>query len=626
MSDIIHVLPDSVANQIAAGEVIQRPSSVIKELVENAIDAKAKSIHILITDAGKTSIQVIDNGIGMSATDARLAFERHATSKIKTASDLFNLHTMGFRGEALASMAAVAQITLKTKRKEDDLGTLIQIEGSEVITQEEITAPVGTSFTIKNLFFNVPARRKFLKGNQVELKHIINEFERIVLVHPDIAFTLTHNESELYNLPESTLFQRILNLYKNISNSFKQQLIHVHNETDIVKVEGYIGSPQAARKKNAIQFFFVNGRYMRHPYFHKAVTACYEQLIPNGEMPNYFLYFTVDPASIDVNVHPTKTEIKFSNENIIWQILTAIIKETLGKANAVPTIDFDQVDAPDIPVLTNDSFIQTPEVSFDHSYNPFENTYVSPKRSSSTFIPNRNISGWEQLYNNSNLKEEIPNWEDESFEFTPESHFFPQESPIEKQFFQENDYKSEYLSVKGKYLITTVKSGLMLIDQHRAHVRILYEQYLHQIHNKQGFSQQILFPERLDLTMTDAITLEMIWDELHYIGFNLSKLGKESFAINAVPSNTEGLQAIQIIESLIHEASDKGIKIKEQIEETIAFSMAKAAAIPYGLILNNKEIDKLIEDLFILQNNAYTPDGKCIYTILSNNDLDKFFK
>lgn len=628
MSDVIHVLPDSVANQIAAGEVIQRPASVVKELVENAIDAQAQHIHVVIVDSGKTSIQVIDDGKGMSPTDARLSLERHATSKIRTAADLFALHTMGFRGEALASIVAVAQVTLKTRRKEDELATLIDVEGSEVVKQEETMAPAGTSIMVKNLFYNVPARRKFLKSNTVELKHIITEFERIVLVHPDISFTLVHNDSELYSLPATNLLQRILNIYKTVSNSLKQQLIHVVSETSVGKIEGYIGTPQAARKKNAVQFFFVNGRYMRHPYFHKAVMGCYEHLIPQEEAPNYFLYFSVDPSTIDVNVHPTKTEIKFSNESVIWQILTAAVKETLGKANAIPTIDFDQADAPDIPVLNYENSIHPPEVYFDQSYNPFERSFhTTSGNTGMKASPRRNISGWEQLYNpatnNDSFSADV---ESNSFEFTPDNYFFPEKEPSNNELFQEERYNTEVISVKGKYLLTAVKSGVMLIDQHRAHVRILYEQYLSQITHKQGVSQQLLFPERLELTLSESVTLEAIWDELHYIGFNLSRLGKESFSINAVPTGIEGLQPTKIIENLIHDASEKSEKVTTKIEETVALSMAKTAAIPYGLILNNQEIEKLISDLFRIQANNYTPDGKPIYKIISNDDLDKHLK
>ena len=369
MSDIIQLLPDSVANQIAAGEVIQRPASVIKELVENAVDAKASLIQVILKDAGRTLIQVIDNGKGMSATDARLAFERHATSKIRVADDLFSLHTMGFRGEALASIAAIAQVELRTKRKEEEMGTLITLAASTVESQECVSCPTGSNFCVKNIFYNVPARRKFLKSNQVELSNIINEFERIALINPEVSFILKHNDNELFNLQPGNFRQRIVSIY---GKGMNQQLLPLEIETSLIKISGYIGKPEAARKRNALQYFFVNGRYMRHPYFHKAVMQSYEQLIPVGEMPNYFINFTVEPSQIDVNIHPTKTEIKFENEQAIWQIISATVKEALGKFSAVPSIDFDMADAPEIPIFQKNNPVAPPKSNFNPSYNPFK--------------------------------------------------------------------------------------------------------------------------------------------------------------------------------------------------------------------------------------------------------------
>ena len=362
MSDIIHLLPDSVANQIAAGEVIQRPASVIKELVENAIDADAQNIHVLVTDAGKTCIQIIDDGKGMSETDARLSFERHATSKIREAADLFALRTMGFRGEALASIAAVAQVELKTRLESEELGTKLVIAGSKVESQEAVSCSKGSNFSVKNLFFNVPARRKFLKANSTELSNILAEFERIALVHPEVAFSLYSNDSELFNLPVSPLRQRILAIF---GKKLNQQLLNIEVNTTMVKISGYIAKPETARKKGAHQYFFVNGRYMRHPYFHKAVMEAYEQLIPTGEQISYFIYFNVDPANIDVNIHPTKTEIKFENEQAIWQILSASVKESLGKFSAIPSIDFDTEDMPDIPAFEEKMSSEPPKIHYN---------------------------------------------------------------------------------------------------------------------------------------------------------------------------------------------------------------------------------------------------------------------
>ncbi|MCD8287351.1 MAG: DNA mismatch repair endonuclease MutL, partial [Porphyromonadaceae bacterium] len=402
MSDIIHLLPDSVANQIAAGEVIQRPASVVKELIENAIDAEATEIQIFIKDAGRILIQVVDNGKGMSETDARLSFERHATSKISSANDLYTLRTMGFRGEALASIAAVAQVELRTRRVDDEIGTMIIISASKVERQEYISCPPGSNFMIKNIFFNLPARRKFLKSNQVEFGFILSEFERTALINTDIAFRLVHNDVEICNLPKSNFRQRIVDLFgKNIN----QYLLPVNVQTSIVSITGYIGHPEAVRKRNPWQYFFVNGRYMRHPYFYKAVISNYEQLLPIGGMPHYFLHLQVDPATIDVNIHPTKTEIKFENEQPIWQILSAAVKEALGKSNVAPTIDFDTENAPEIPVLHDGQQVHSPKVTFSPDYNPFKKD--TPKWRSND-VSRRINYDWTQLYKNFQTNRDLP--------------------------------------------------------------------------------------------------------------------------------------------------------------------------------------------------------------------------
>lgn len=623
MSDIIHLLPDSVANQIAAGEVIQRPASVIKELVENSIDAGASSIQIRVKDAGRTSIQVIDNGLGMSPTDARLSFERHATSKINNAADIYSLHTMGFRGEALASIAAVAQVELKTRRAEYELGTSILMTGSIIEKQEPISTPVGSSFTVKNLFFNVPARRKFLKSNDIELRHIISEFERIVLVHPDISFSLFHNDIELYQLPESSLKQRILHTHKSSLNSFSQQLLTIHAETTLGTIDGFVGDPQAARKRNAIQYLFVNGRFMRHAYFHKAVLSCYEQLIPSGEMPNYFLYFTVDPSSIDVNVHPTKTEIKFENEAILWKIVTAAVKEALGKSTAIPSIDFDQVDAPEIPILTIGDEIRAPKIEYNPSYNPF-------RSSGGYHNTSKAPAGWETLYSRFENSGLVPPSEQTPEADYSENPFTPQVSIPEQtgQFFSsgEMSQSASYLPFKGHYLMTSVKSGLMIIDQRRAHIRILFDIYMNSLRNKQGFSQRLLFPEQMDLSVSEGLVLSEIWDDLHFIGFEINELGDNAYSINAVPSGIEGMNPVTLIQQMIHSAINQGDDLKEGVEERIALSLARSTAIPYGQPLSSEEVQKLIDDLFRTESPGYTPDGKKILHILSNEEIDKLFK
>ncbi len=615
MSDIIRLLPDSVANQIAAGEVIQRPASVIKELVENSIDAEAKEIHILITDAGRTCIQVIDDGKGMSETDARLSFERHATSKIREAADLFALTTMGFRGEALASIAAVAQVDLKTRSGKEELGTIISVSGSAVERQETISCPKGSNFSVKNLFFNVPARRKFLKSNQTELSNILTEFERIVLVHPDVAFTLHSNDAELFNLPASSLRQRIISVF---GKKLNQQLLTVEVDTTLVKISGYVAKPDASRKKGAHQYFFVNGRYMRHPYFHRAVTEAYEKLVPVGEQVSYFLYLEVDPADIDVNIHPTKTEIKFENEVPIWQILAASIKESLGKFNEVPSIDFDMEGMPDIPAYDGSSALQPPKLNFDPNFNPFQksgSTYSRPK------------VDWDNLYKGLEKAERktqaasLPDVEESSAPVDPEpqqSTLYEAEAVAEKSALQ--------LQLKGKFILISVKSGLMIIDQQRAHVRVLFDQYLQQIKNHQGVAQGVLFPEILELPASEAAVLEEISDDLYAIGFDLSNLGGGSYAINGVPAGIEGLSPMQLIRSMVHTAMEKGSDVKEEVHNALALTLAKAAAIVYGQVLSNGEMTKLVDSLFACATPNYTPDGKKVLSVIKEEEIEKPFK
>lgn len=624
MSDIIHLLPDSVANQIAAGEVIQRPASVIKELVENAIDADARNIHVLVTDAGKTCLQVIDDGKGMSETDARLSFERHATSKIKEASDLFALRTMGFRGEALASIAAVAQVELKTRPESEELGTKITIAGSKVESQEAVSCPKGSNFSIKNLFFNIPARRKFLKANSTELSNILTEFERIALVHPDVAFSLYSNDSELFNLPVSPLRQRILAVF---GKKLNQQLLSVEVNTTMIKVSGFVAKPETARKKGAHQYFFVNGRYMRHPYFHKAVMDAYEQLIPTGEQISYFLYFDVDPANIDVNIHPTKTEIKFENEQAIWQILSASVKESLGKFNAVPSIDFDTEDMPDIPAFEQVQSPEPPKVRYNSDFNPFKTastgggSYTRPR------------VDWEDLYGGlekaSKMNQPMPEPDDEE----PEE-FFPLEDIAVSPQVSPALYASKtvvekgnlHLQFKGRFILTSVKSGLMIIDQHRAHIRVLFDRYMIQISQKQGVSQGVLFPEILQLPVSEATILQSIMDDLSAVGFDLSNLGGGSYAINGIPSGVEGLNPVELVRNMLHTAMEKGNDVKEEIQSILALTLARAAAIVYGQVLTNEEMLNLVDALFACSAPNYTPDGRVVLSTIKEEDIEKLFK
>lgn len=624
MSDIIKLLPDSVANQIAAGEVIQRPSSVIKELVENSIDAGADDIHIILKEAGRSLIQVIDNGKGMSATDARLAFERHSTSKITCAEDLFSLHTMGFRGEALASIAAISQLELKTCRKEDSIGTKLLISASKCEKQEPEMCPVGANFIIKNLFFNVPARRKFLKSNQVELSNIIKEFEKLALVNHNVSFTLVHNDTTIYKLLGGSFKQRIIDLF---GRSLDMQLIPLKLDTSLIKIDGFISKPENSRKRNALQYFFVNGRYMRHPYFHKAVLTSYDELIANDVQPNYFLNFTVEPESIDVNIHPTKTEIKFENEAPIWQILSAAVKETLGKFSVVPSIDFDTEDAPEIPAFTNDTECTKPNIDFDPTYNPFE---VSKSKVNSGY--------------RSQLPNSLKNWEILGEGFTKSKIYQPDEEPLSPEPMVELPIKDNFISssifsdnadeeknniicfqLNGKYIVSSVSSGIILVDQHRAHVKVLYERYLKQIERDEIVSQGIMFPVMLHLTPAQGAVMGEITDGLNKLGFNLSHLGGNDWTVNGMPTGVEKLDIEDTILQVIDEVNEGGKELSAKLFDKIALSVARSGAIPYGKKLSNSEAEALVEDLLALPDPNYTPDGKKVINTLSLEQINKMF-
>ncbi|MBQ8501031.1 MAG: DNA mismatch repair endonuclease MutL [Bacteroides sp.] len=612
MSDIIHLLPDSVANQIAAGEVIQRPASVIKELVENSIDAGATEIHVLVTDAGKTNIQVIDNGKGMSETDARLSFERHATSKISRAADLFALRTMGFRGEALASIAAVAEVELKTRLADEELGTRLLIAGSKVELQETVSCPRGSNFAVKNLFFNVPARRKFLKSNSTELSNVLAEFERIALVHPEVSFSLYSNDAEVFNLPATTSRQRILSIF---GKKLNQQLLSVEVDTSMIKVSGFVAKPEAARKKGANQYFFVNGRYMRHPYFHKAVMDAYEHLIPAGEQISYFIYFDVDPANIDVNIHPTKTEIKFENEQAIWQILSAAVKETLGRFNAVPTIDFDTEDMPDIPAFGQDAPIAPPQLHYNEDFNPFRSESASSYSAASTHYSRPKVE-WESLY--AGLEKSSRMNEPAEYSPEPEPTLYKEQPTVTEQGVRHYQFK-------GRFILTSVKSGLMLIDQHRAHVRVLYDRYMEQIARKQGMAQGVLFPEIVQFPASEIVVLEAIQEDLSAVGFELTSLGGGSYAINGVPAGIDGLNPVELVQNMVHTAMEKGNDVKEEVQSLLAQTLARAAAIVYGQVLTNEEMNALVDNLFACSTPNYTPDGLPVLATITEEEIEKLF-
>lgn len=636
MSDIIKLLPDSVANQIAAGEVIQRPASVIKELVENAIDAGATSIQIVLKDAGRTLIQVIDNGKGMSDTDARLAFERHSTSKISKAEDLFSLQTMGFRGEALASIAAIAQVELRTRAKGAQLGTKIMINASKCESQEPDMCPEGSNFMIKNIFFNVPARRKFLKSNQVELSNIIKEYEKLALVNHHVDFSLSNNDKLLNKFSGGSFKQRIASLW---GAKVDQQLVPLNTDTSLVRITGFVSKPEGARKRNFLQFLFVNGRFMRHPYFHKAIMSSYSELIPDDEQPNYFLNFSVDPESIDVNIHPTKTEIKFENELPIWQILAAAVKESLGRFSAVPQIDFDTIDAPEIPAFNDHTVVTAPEDGVDPTYNPFKPQSKSSAGGGSSYHPQSagNFGGyssnplpdWEKLYQNfeKGKQEGIASITEQDVEdsFSDIGDVEPVNNGVQAEIITPDMSSAMCMQMKGRYILSPIKSGLMIVDQHRAHVRVLFEQYIKQLDATTISSQRVLFPEVLQLTTSQNIILKELEPEMEKIGFNLAQLSGNDWSINAVPAGMENVNIKDTILQVIDEVSIGGTSITTKVYESIALRVAKSAAIPYGKTMLQEEMDTLLSKLLCLPNPNYTPDGKTIISVLSNDQLEKMF-
>lgn len=656
MNDIIQLLPDSVANQIAAGEVIQRPASVIKELVENSIDAGATLINVVCVDSGRTSIQVTDNGKGMSETDARLSFERHATSKIRQADDLFNLHTMGFRGEALASIAAVAQVELRTRRPDDDLGTALTITGSRFVSQEPVQCPVGCNFTISNLFYNVPVRRKFLKSNTTELNNIVTAFERIALVYPDVAFTLYNNQTELYNLKAGGLRQRIVDV---IGKKINQHLLPIDIDTSMCKISGFVGKPESARKKGARQFFFVNGRYMKHPYFHKAIMTAYERLVPEGEQIPYFIYFTVNPTDIDVNIHPTKTEIKFENEQTVWQILTAAVRDAVGMFNDVTAIEFDTEGQPDIPALGTmpQADISAPKVQYNPAYNPFN----EPSAQRSSAAPDN----WEQLYEGlssaHSRQQSAPSLFGNDTGGVIQSRSNATNKPfadkgivLSKGFSKPDGLNAEsagfnalsadtdmlsastepspleeksptHYQYKGRYIMTSVKSGLMIIDQYRAHTRILYEGYIEQMQKRRPSSQKPLFPDTIHFSASDKVVVEAVMPELQNIGFELTPNEEGDYTITAVPSGLDGLDYVALVQDLVASAREKTTSAIDDINHSIALELARNAAVTYGQVLTNAEMENIVNSLFACFNFSYTPDGKKILTMLRQTDLEQLF-
>ncbi len=602
MPDVIKLLPDSVANQIAAGEVIQRPASVVKELMENSVDAGGKNIRVIIKDSGKTLIHVIDDGAGMSETDARLSFERHATSKITTAQDLFAVRTKGFRGEALASIAAVAMVELKTRREDNETATLIVISGSKVEKQEPCSFPAGSSFSVKNLFFNIPARRKFLKSDNTEIRHIVNEFQKIVLAHPDLRFSLHHNNTEIYNLMPGNLRQRIIGVF---GKQINQDLITLETDTSLIKMKGFIGKPENARRTYGEQFFFVNNRFMKHPYFHKAVVEAYQNILPAETIPSYFIFMLADPSSIDINIHPTKTEIKFEDERSIWQILMASVREALGRFNIVPSLDFENEALIDIPVRDSSKTIpEQPKIEINTRYNPFageESAYNRPGIVER--FERENLANWEKLY--STLERENDN---------PE------------QFERINDPQRRFFQIRAKYIVCPVKSGLMVIDQKRAHERILYEKYLDSLNNNQSVSQVEMFPVSTEINASDYYVLKEIDKELGLLGFNIKFSDNNTITISGRPSASGYPDPVEMLEILIEDYKNTEADPSTGAKEKVSAAMAGASAIPYGKTLIQSEIEDLVDSLFACQAPNYSPKGRPVISILTLEEIDKRFK
>ena len=606
--DIIHLLPDSVANQIAAGEVIQRPASCLKELVENSLDAGATRVQVIVRDAGRTLLQVIDNGIGMSEMDARLAFERHATSKIREAQDLFSLRTMGFRGEALASICAVAQVEMTTRRAEDETGTLIEIHGSDVVRQEVCACPVGTNIKVSNLFFNVPVRRKFLKTDQTELRNLLTEFYHIVLVYPKVAFTFVHNDEILLELPAGTEKQRIEAVFGNPKrNVYTSAFVDVSTETELVSIHGFVVKPESATRK-AEQYFFVNGRYMRHPYFQKAVMTAYSGMLASDYQPSFFLYFEIAPEAIDVNIHPTKTEIKFADEQAIFQILMASVREALGKFTLAPQIDFDTNGSIDIPQPPTGE-VTAPRVTVDPTYNPFHTR--------GAIYPDRAPRNWESLY------EGLPTSRNTG---TPEYRDAGMPDLPENELLRPEDVESCPLWQYGnKYILVPSANGLMLINQHRAHAAVLYARYVDQLVHSQGAMQQLLFPEVLSLSPDDMVLLTQIAPDLRAIGFDLEQLSPDSYSVQGVPSQLVNQSPLPVLQHILDQVRERGADTQREWREQIALSLAEQSAIPYGKPLTEEEMRDIVSKLVRLPQYRRTADGKVIVSLFTDEEINKRF-
>lgn len=609
MSNIISLLPDHVANQIAAGEVVQRPASVVKELLENAIDAGATQIKLIVKDAGKTLVQVIDNGAGMSPFDARLCFERHATSKIKSADDLFNINTKGFRGEALASIAAVAQVELKTRQAEDTVAQLIEIEGGKFIQQSECQAPVGTSFSVKNLFYNIPARRNFLKEDATELRHIIDEFERVALPHHNIHFIMFSNNNEIFNLPAAGLIQRIMGLF---SNSLNQKLVPVEQFTDVVKITGYVGKPENARKKRGDQYFFVNNRFIKSPYLNHAVYEAYRELIANDSHPAFYIFLQVDPKNIDINIHPTKTEIKFIDDKTIYALLHSTIKRALGKANVGPSLDFESEMSFNPSTESSLRNVTAPTINYNPDYNPFK-----PKTFSSHTEPatqTNNKKNWETLYDGfKNNPEELVD--------QPLSHLNENANEIQHESIE---YKT--FQISGKYIVTSFSNNVVLIDQQRAHERVLYEHFLKTKEQKPNAMQQSLFPVHLEMSTNDFVLVQSLKNEFTLLGFDIEPFGKNNIVVNGTPAELGEFNIQQMIEGVLENYKLNLLDKKMDMHDNLCRALAKNTCIKYGKTLDETEMQTIISHLLDCTDPLYSPNGKPVMMEVEKEEIEKFFK
>ncbi|WP_422105215.1 DNA mismatch repair endonuclease MutL [Winogradskyella sp.] len=618
MTDIIQLLPDHVANQIAAGEVVQRPASVVKELLENAIDAEATEVKLIVKDAGKTLVQVIDNGKGMSVTDARLSFERHATSKIKSAEDLFQLHTKGFRGEALASIAAIAHVELKTKRPEDELGTAIEIEGSQVKSQDVSVTPVGTSVAVKNLFFNIPARRNFLKSDTVELRHITDEFHRVALAHPNIAFVFYHNGAELFHLPQEKYRQRVVHIFGNKTN---EKLVPVEEDTEVLKISGFVGKPEYSKKTRSEQFFFVNQRFIKSPYLNHAISAAFEGLLKTGYHPSYFLNLTVNPKTIDINIHPTKTEIKFDDEHTLYAILRSAVKHSLGQFNIAPVLDFEHQSSLNTPYSYKDKVGKAPTIEVDRSFNPFADDTDTAQSSSSghTHFKKAPAANWEGLYVGLESKENNSNTDFSSVTFESDSKtasvFGDSAVETHKTTFQ----------LQHKYIVSTLKSGMLIVDQNRAHQRVLYENFLKHVTIKEATSQQLLFPLQLEFTPDECKIIEELKANLEHTGFAFSEGSENTITITGVPVGVPESEVSSILEQLISDVKQDVPDANFSAADLLAKSMAKSLAIKNGQALNHTEQEHLVNSLFACKEPNMSPTNKPTFVTMSVDDIENKF-